>query len=252
MADRRHYRQIYKYLLEGAESMLVRRAPLHRDLYMPEPFIASDKLEIDVRRADAFKRMSRTESGAPRRLMVVAQLKELILSDYGCGLRLAHTPPQLIIWCNREQSTRLQQLTDYAFVDWPAIHDEFHIVLLFTMMRNDTGSWQVDELASLVTNKHYIPVSSMAEAILAKRLIENGRFFYKPLSYDADAGHYPNFLLTDCGDSSVPLEICTDSGAAAANRNARIAQYHEDNVDYWRWDIEKDREPPDIDLKALS
>ncbi len=252
MAGRRHYKQVYKYCLEAAESILVRRRPLHTEMYVPEPFNPTDKLEIDARRADVFKRLSKTDGGAPRRLMVLAQLKALTLTDYGCGLRLAHTPPQFMIWCDQELTSRIQRTTDFAFVDWPAIHDEFHVIVLLTMLRNDRGAWQVDTLAPLVTNRHYIPVHSMAEAILAKRLIENQRYFYKPLNYDADTGHYSNFLLSDFGDASVPLEICDADGAAAAARNARIAQYQEDGTDYWRWNIKEDREPPNIGLQAIA
>ncbi|MGI9296067.1 MAG: hypothetical protein ACR2PS_18945, partial [Pseudomonadales bacterium] len=62
----------------------------------------------------------------------------------------------------------------------------------------------------------------------------------------------PNFLFTDCGDASVPLEICADGGAAAAVRNARIAQYQDDAVYYWRWDVNEDREPPDISVLATA
>jgi uncharacterized protein DUF1173 len=252
MEGRRHYKQVHKYCLDAAESILVRRRPLHNELFMPEPFSVADKLEIDARRAEAFKRLSKTEGGAPRRLIVLAQLKELKLTDYGCGLRLAHTPPQLIVWCDQEMTTRFHRSCDYAFIDWPAIHDEFQIIVLLTMLRNERGAWQADTLASLVTNRHYIPVNSMAEAILGKRLVEQRRYFYKPLYYDSEPGRYPNFLLSDMGDASMPLEICDDGGAAAATRNARIAQYQDDGSEYWRWDISEDREPPTIGLKATA
>ncbi len=252
MEGRRHYTQVHKYCLDGAETILVRRRPFHNAVYIPEPFHLADKLEIEARRAEPFKRLSTTEGGAPRRLVVLAQLKEMKRTDYGSGLRLAHTPPQLMIWCDQEVTTRFHRATDFAFVDWPSIHDEFQILVLQTMLRNDRGAWRVDTLAPLVTNRHYIPVNSMAEAILAKRLIENKRFFYKPLNYDSEPGQYPNVLLSDMGATAVPLEICDDGGAAAATRNARIAQYQNDGADYWRWDIKEDREPPNIGLNATA
>lgn len=132
------------------------------------------------------------------------------------------------------------------------MHDEFHILVLLTMLRNERGGWQVDALTPMVTNRHYVPFHSMAEAILAKRLIEHGRYFYKPLPYDAEPGQYPNFLLSDMGEASMPLEICDAGGTAAATRNARFAQYLEEGTDYWRWDTQEDREPPEIGLKATA
>lgn len=252
MDGRRHYRQIFKYVSEAAERIIVRRQALHKTLFVPEPFVPSQKLEIDARRAQALRRLSRGRGGVPRRVLLIAQIKEIIGSNDGCELRVAHTPPQLVIRCARDMASRLQRCAAHAFVDPPAIHEEFRVLVLLTMLRDNRGAWIVDDLATLVCNKHYIPVHSVAEAILAKHLIAQGRYFYKPMNYDAEPSHYPNFLLTDQSTVSVPIEVCISDHAGAARQNDRIARYLEDDREYVLWNPRTDEAPPDLRVKASA
>ena len=92
----------------------------------------------------------------------------------------------------------------------------------------------------------------MSEALLAKDLIDHGRYFYKPMHYDAKACAYPNFLLTDQGDVSVPIEIGIDGGVGAALQNARIAQYLEDGRDYILRDCKSEQTPPDMTRRVSA
>ena len=94
------------------------------------------------------------------------------------------------------------------------LHPEFHLIVLLTMQRTRGGPWKADALAGIVTITDYIPVDSIEEAIVSKRLVESERYFYKPLSYDSDGVRFPNFLLSDAADEPVPLEIVSRDGAA--------------------------------------
>ena len=244
MAGRRHYRQLHKYVLEAAESVIVGRRALTSHLYMPEPFEKAHSLEIEARRRRVFNTLSRTASGAPKRLMVLGQVKVLTQSAHGSGIRFAHTPPAFVVWYDRGLGGRLERAARFAFLEWPILHPEFHLIVLLTMQRTRQGKWKADALASMVTTTDYIPVDSIDEAILSKRLVESERYFYKPLSYDSDGDRFPNFLLSDAADVPVPLEIVSRAGVAGAARNLRIAHYLERDQPHWTWDVHEDREPP--------
>lgn len=114
------------------------------------------------------------------------------------------------------------------------------------MQRSHHGHWQLDELAGMVTIEEFIPTFSMEDAIVAKRLIAENRTFYKPLPYDAANTRFPNFLLTDCGESAVPLEIVGGSVADAAARRLRIAEYEETKRRHWIWEVVKAPLPPTL------
>jgi hypothetical protein len=110
-------------------------------------------------------------------------------------------------------------------LDSRAIHPEFQLLVLLTMRRAHDGQWQVDELAGMATTEEFIPTFSMEDALVCRRLIAEDRDFYKPLPYDAAPTRFPNFLLTDCGETAVPLEIVSGSALDAAARRSRIAEY---------------------------
>jgi hypothetical protein len=244
MQGRRRYRQIYKYILEAAESISIRRELLTRYLYMPEPFEASQRLEIEARRQRALQERSESRSGAPMRVLLTGQVRNIVLSDPDAsGLSFAHLPRELTLRTPSHLLGRLRETTSFAWVDWPAIHSDFRLFALLTMQRARQGHWMVDDLTGMVTMDNYIPVASMDEALLAKRLVVEERRFYKPLSYDAPESRLPNFLLTDRADVVVPLEILGRSDEDAAARQSRIEQYRQSGRPFWVWDTQENPVP---------
>lgn len=252
MLNRRHYRQIYKYLLEAADAVHVRRQPLTRHLYVPEPYSPEQALEIEARRQRAFRELSQTASGVPQRILVVGRVRSIVELPEGLGIRLAHLPNEFVIAITRERLARLRVATEFAWLDFRSLHPEFQLLVLLTMQRAREGHWQVDELAGMVTTEDFIPTFSMEDAILAKRLINEERTFYKPLPYDGPNSRFPSFLLTDCGESAVPLEIVSRSEADAAARRLRIAEYEQVNRRYWLWDAVAAALPPTLLERAAQ
>lgn len=246
MQNRRHYRQIYKYLLEAAETVHVRRQPLTRHLYVPEPFAPEQTLEIEARRQRAFRELSQTATGIPLRILVFGRVRSIVESPEGPGMRLAHLPNEFVIGVAREKLARLQQANEFAWIDSRAVHPEFQWLVLLTMARTSHGQWRIDELAGMVTTEEFIPVFSMEDAIVTQRLIADARHFYKPLPYDAAPWRFPNFLLTDCGAKAVPLEIVSGRHADAAARQSRIADYDRAQRPYWLWDVTQHALPPTL------
>lgn len=252
MRHRRHYRQIHKYLLETAETVQVRRFPLTRHLYIPEPYAPDQALEIEARRQRAFRELSQTASGVPMRILVFGRLRAVVETADGPGMRLAHLPNEFVISVAREKLARLRQTTRFAWLDARAIHPEFQLLLLLTMQRATHGQWQLDEGVGMVTTEEFIPVFTMEDALLAKRLVTEDRHFYKPLPYDAPTTRVPSFVLTDCGDTAVPVEIIAGSAAETAARRLRLAEYEAASRRCAAWDVGEQPLPPDLPAATHS
>ena len=246
MRNRRHYRQIHKYLLEAAETVRVRRHSLTRHLYVPEPYAPDKALEIEARRQRSFRELSQTAGGLPMRILVFGRVRSIIEMTDGLGIRLAHLPNEFVISLAQEKLTKLCQTTQFAWLDSRAIHPEFQLLVLLTMQRSHDGQWQVGELAGMATIDEFVPVFSMEDALVCKRLIEEDRHFYKPLPYDTAPTRFPNFLLTDCGETAVPLEVISGSALDAAARRSRIAEYEAVQRRYWVWDVVQTALPPTL------
>jgi hypothetical protein len=244
MRGRRRYRQLFKYLIEAAETITVRRQPLTRHLYMPEPFVLEQALEIEARRQRLMRELSQTASGLPLRILVLGRLRAVVESAEVSGIRLANWPNELVLRADATTLARLHQASEFAWIDFPALNPEFRLMMLLTVQRTKHGHWKIEEIAPMVCTEDYIPVLSMEEALVAKRLAAEGRAFLKPLPYDAAQMRYPNFLLTDCGTRAVPLEIVSGSDADAAARHQRIAEYVAEERPHWLWDSQESAMPP--------
>ena len=234
MRGRRRYRQVRKYLLEAAGGVLIRRRPLVERLWIPEAFVASDRDAIDARRVTALRRLSAPVRGR-RRVWVAGQLKPLSPDERaGSVLRLAHTPPHLLLAAGPDATARLRRSAGPGLRDWPSVPDGARVIVLLTLRPAD-NVWSVERVAALATDRHYLPIASASDWLLTEHLVEAGRYFYKPLAYDGEAGRYPNVLLTDAGREPVPLEI-SGSPDPLSPRRRRVATWREKGRLCWHWD----------------
>lgn len=245
MLHRRHYRQLRKYVLETAETIHTRRQPLTRHLYVPEAFSPELALEIEARRQLSFRQLGQTRQGAPMRILTLGKLRSVSDSDSTPVLRLAHLPNEFAVNLAPELLAKLQQSTQFAWIDGRSIHPEFQLFLLLTMQRSTKAMWQADAIAGLVTSAEFIPLHSIEDALLCQRLVTEGRSFYKPMHYDAPAARFPNFILTDCDQSrGVPLEIITSDAADSAMRRLRVSNYEAEQSPHWTWELADGPAPP--------
>jgi hypothetical protein len=211
---------------------------------MPEPYVPDQTLEIEARRQRTFRELSQTAGGTPLRILVFGRVRSIVETAHGPAMRLAHFPNEFLIGVTREKLAKLRACTQFAWLDPRSLHPEFQLLILLTMQRGREGQWQLDELAGMATTEEFILAFSMEDALVCKRLIADDRHFYKPLPYDAPATRLPNFLLTDCGDTAVPLAIIGSGGGDGAARRLRIADYEAANQRYWLWDVAQNRLPP--------
>ena len=235
MRGRRRYRQVRKFLLEAAAGVLAERRPLVERLWIPEPYVHADRHAINARRTKALMKLASPGRGGPRRVLVAGQLKALTNGDDGGAvLRLAHTPPYLLLGCGPGAADRLRRSAGVAWQEGAALRKDTHLFLLLTMERVN-GAWAVARIAALPTDRHYLPVTSLRDLLLTEHLVDDGRYLFKPLAYDGSRDDYPTALLTDVGRRAVPLEISTGSDPISVRRR-RVAACRDEDRLCWHWD----------------
>lgn len=121
------------YFLEAADTIQIRRYPLTRHLYVPEPYAPDHAIEIEARRQRAFRELSQTASGVPLRILVFGRLRSIVETAAGLGLRLAHLPNEFVIGVPRDKLARLCHSTAFAWLDARSLHPEFQLLALLTM-----------------------------------------------------------------------------------------------------------------------
>lgn len=244
MRHRRHYRQWRKYVLESAQDICLKRHALTRHLYLPEPYSPAQALEIEARRQRTFRELAQAERGSPMRILVLGRVRTILESAGRVGLRLSHLPNEFVIGVSATAVARLRHRLSFAWIDGHALHPEFQLFVLMTIQRDREGLWQANELTGLITGEAFIPLFSIEEALLCRRLIDEDRAFYKPLPYDGAIAQFPNLILMDCGDSGVPLEVVSTDAREAAIRRSRIDMYRSTQQPHWVWDTHQAALPP--------
>jgi hypothetical protein len=172
----------------------------------------------------------------PMRILVLGKVRSIRMSDAGPVVRLAHLPNELAIAVSSVALAKLRNTMPFAWLDGHALHPEFQLFVLMTIQRGHDAVWQAQDFTGLITGEEFIPLFSIEEALLCKRLVQEERAFYKPLPYDGPAARLPNLILTDCGNHGVPLEIMPTEAREAAMRRLRIDTYEASQRRFWIWD----------------
>lgn len=244
MRDRRRYRQWRKFLLESAQGIYLKRQALTSHVYIPEPYVPTRALQIEAQRQRSFAQLSKTSGGRPVRILGLGKVRSIVDRPTGTGLRLAHLANEFVIGLPTAALSHLRTVTAFAWLDAYTIHPQFQIFVLMTLLRSHDCSWRADAIAGLVTAAEFIPLFSIEDALVSRRLIDEGRSFYKPLPYDGGAAQVPSFILTDTGASSVPMEVVPDDPAVAVLRRSRIDEYQATQRRFWVWEVSDSAIPP--------
>ncbi len=99
-----------------------------------------------------------------------------------------------------------------------------------------------------MTTAQYIPVDSEYEAVLAERLVREGRAFRKPVRFDGSEDTLPDFELRDL-DPPMPLEVFGMSTGPYLEARARKTAHYDETLGprgWWFWDATRDANPPNL------
>ncbi|CAM5558929.1 DUF1173 family protein [Eoetvoesiella caeni] len=106
---------------------------------------------------------------------------------------------------------------------------------------NESNTMKVLDIALMQVSSEWIPVESNYEAIIEKRLRDQGRRFYKPMCYDAaDDVVFPDFWIVDTEHGhDVPMEVFGRNDEKYLIRKREKFDYY--NREYkvsgwWYWD----------------
>lgn len=238
MAERRRYRQVYQRLCLAADSILVKGFALRYRLFLPEPFNPKKAAAIDADRIDRISRMARGANGRRRRFLALGRLRGVTTHGGLTRITLGHLSDNLVIHVDAKLWKRLCRRWDIE--DLGGEENDLLVWGLFLIDRYQQGVMKASAAALLQTTEQYIPVYRPAEVALAYALIENQRRFIKMLSLDGRPSEgQPAFLLTDVGETPMPLYI-TDDPTPPDTRAA----------DEWYWHVSKEPSWPPLPMSV--
>jgi hypothetical protein len=205
---RRTWTTVRRHLLDAADHMVVRGDPLRARLYIPEPFSVETRDVISARRLSHWSRALPRPGQPAQRLLLIAEVKEIVSARYGYKTVIKHLPDQAFA-LDASLYRRLERRFGAQLSLWGAT-DSLHMIAIATFFLKDAGVPTIDELSLMPVTNQWLNVDDGFDLQLTARLVNEGRSFIKPLRYNLPTSeHLPAALLIDCKDG--PTAICIES-----------------------------------------
>jgi hypothetical protein len=230
----------------------VGRESLAGVLFTPPPFDKAQREQQCTQFRSFMRHRLGDPEGAPRHALLLAELDELKPTQYGAKAELKHLK-EFSFWLSAAVLTQLERrfARELSVLNTaPPVDDAdaaetivgaYRIIGLFRVAAaKRPDQFQVLDAGLMRVTPEWIPVQSQFEAWLAQELVAQKRYFQKPLRYDAsEESVFPDFLLSDCGDKPLPLEVFgyTNNPAYESRKAEKIAEYRRRGEPFWYWDV---------------
>ena len=235
-AGRRPWAVVHRRLRSAADGKLVRKNPLAASLFVPEPFSADRKTEIEQRRIKAWAPARRQPGKTTKFLIGVGDIKAIEPASHGFKMQVRHQPGHP--WFLDEDLYR--KLTKRFATElelWQmADPGEVRLVAVATFSVSRAGYANVEQLSLMTTDHNWLPFTSDADRTLIATAIEEERCFRKVLSYNGSATALASLVFTD---TTPAIAAFIDRPAGETDDDSSIA-----GLPVWNWRTDEDM--PDL------
>lgn len=207
MAGKRSQGVLHKYLLRAAEQVTVKGVVLGERLYVPEQFNEATHAAAAQRRRERLG-VLRPHDGVAPLAMVLAEFKSAEACPGGYRIWLKHMPDAPLL-----AAAKTWERIARAYAPTLEARDGDHgqrvrAVMAALIRARREHTYEIDTATLVLASEQWIPVEGIHELPLVQALVDAGRYFIKPLPYDARCGAaFANALLLDTGAAALPLHV---------------------------------------------
>jgi hypothetical protein len=207
MAGKRSQGVLHKYLQRAAEQVRAKGVVLGERLYVPEQFNEATHAEAARRRRERLG-VLRPHDGVVPLAVALAEFKAAEACPGGYRIWLKHMPDAPLL---ASTTTWKRIARTYAAVleARDADHGQRVRAVITALIRaRREHTYEIDTATLLLASDQWIPVEGVHELPLLQALVDAGRYFVKPLRYDARcAAAFANAVLLDTGAVPLPLHV---------------------------------------------
>ncbi|MBU8819263.1 DUF1173 domain-containing protein [Mycolicibacterium goodii] len=237
-AGHRSWAVVYQRLRAAADGKLVRKNPLATSLFVPEPFSAERKSEIEQRRIKAWAPARRQPGKTTKLLIGVGEVKAIEPASHGFKMQIRHQPGHP--WfCDEDLYRKLTKRFAVELEHWQlAEPGEVRLLAICTFSVSRAGYANVEKVSLMTTDKNWLPFSGDADRTLLSIAVEQQRSFRKVLSYNGSSTVTASLVLTDT-TPAVAAFIDRPAGTTDDDGDDSIA-----GLPVWNWRTDEDM--PDL------
>lgn len=233
MEGKRTWYVIRKFLMRASMDKRAKGQDLAELLYVPEPFKADDKDNIQQRRHVQFSKIAGAQKIGRRLNLVIGEVKEITQSRYGHKVMFKHAP-DCSFMVNEDLHKRLMKRFAVELGLWDAA-DDVHLVMIATFSVGITGVPSLEEVSMMTTDLNWIPVETMSDKMLLAKLVQMQRRFVKGLRYNLpSSAPLAAAVLSDTEPKATALYIVPPVSEDEYT-NATQGLIEASSLDSWLW-----------------
>ncbi|CAM2198490.1 DUF1173 domain-containing protein (plasmid) [Paraburkholderia kururiensis] len=196
MEGKRSWATVHKYLLRAAQGKYTKGLHLPSTLYVPEPFYVDRKAGIAQRRSALIASAESAGRTGQKLFIAIGEIKEVTAARYGRKVILKQVP-DFPFMLSSDLNKRLEKVYKDEVSLWNAF-PEIHLVMIATFSVGGAGIANIEEMALMLANEHWLPFSNVDEKNLLDALVAGGRRFVKGLRYNLPASRpLASVILSD-------------------------------------------------------
>jgi hypothetical protein len=232
----RSWAVVHRRLREALDGKLVRKNPFGTSLFVPEPFSADRKTELEQRRIKAWA-PARRQPGKPTKLLIgVGEIKAIEPANHGIKMQVRHQPghPWFL---NEDLHRKLAKRFATELELWHmAEAGDVRLLAVCTFSVSQAGYATVEQLSLMTTDRNWLPFTGDADRTLLSTAIAEERSFRKVLSYNGSTAAMASLVFTD---TTPAIAAFIDRPADDTDGDASIA-----GLPVWHWRTDEDM--PDL------
>ncbi|GAB5901200.1 DUF1173 family protein [Mycolicibacterium mageritense] len=236
-AGHRSWPVVYRRLRAAADGKLVRKNPLATSLFVPEPFSADRKAEIEQRRIKAWAPARRQPGKTTKLLIGVGEVKAIEAAGHGYKMQIRHQPGHpwfLAEDLHRKLTKRFATELEHWQMAEPG---DVRLVAICTFSVSRAGYATVEQLSLMTTDHNWLPFTGDADRTLLSAAIDAGRSFRKVLSYNGSTTSMASLIFTD---TTPAIAAFIDRPAGEADDDTAMIA----GLPVWNWHTDEDM--PDL------
>ncbi|MGY1994503.1 DUF1173 family protein [Mycolicibacterium fortuitum] len=240
-AGHRSWAVVHQRLRAAVDGKLVRKNPLGPSLFVPEPFSAARKAEIERRRIKAWAPARRQPGKTARLLIGIGEIKAIEPANHGYKIQVRHQPghPWFL---DEDLHRKLTKRFTTELEHWQmAETGEVRLLAICTFSVSRAGYANVEQLSLMTTDHNWIPFTGDADRTLLDTAIEQERSFRKVLSYNGSATTMASLIFTD---TTPAVAAFIDRPTGETDGDDSIA-----GLPVWNWHTDEDM--PDLPSPTL-
>lgn len=207
MEGRRNQAVLHKYLLEAAQTIVVKGMPLADRLYVPESFHEAEKAANAQRRRTKLAVLHPKDGQSPLAL-VIGEFKASDESPWGRRIWIKHMPDAPLLLADKTWSRLAKAYAPLLEARDADGGQKVRLMLAALIRERREYTYEIDVASLMLTSEHWVPIEGVHELPLVNALVHQQRRFIKPLRYDArHAAGFANAMLLDTGEQTVSLHI---------------------------------------------